>query len=1118
MRKTRVEQTSAEIWQAPAWYNALSLADRLGGESNDHRCTAQHARKNEAAHRLQDWKTQTPFENTALFAQRLADDALTEEQLLALLTEKSADVQARTPSTPAWLVALKQAFASYDPEMQVPISPEILAEYSHISPYLQALNPLLQHGFATLYQGFERLQQRYSPLPFDAQAVCQKIANSLIPQLLSQIGKTMVLELHVARVQGQLRGETAEERFQDFLRQLSRPERLLTLLTEYPVLARLVVSAIDLWAGYTLETLEHFCADLPDIRALFTPESDPGPLVEIQGGMGDRHRGGRSVQILAFRSGFRLLYKPKPLAMDKHFQELLAWLNEQGAEPQLRLLKVLDRGEYGWTEFVEAAPCTSREELVRFYERQGAYLALFYALNTTDCHSENIIASGEHPVLIDLESLLHPSVDPASTEPDNSPLQAQALQYLHQSVLRVGLLPQWSWAGGEDAPGVDLSGLGGQPGQMMPHRLPGWEGAGTDQMHLTMQRLAALVSQNRPQLNEREVRALDYQEDIVRGFTRMYRLLSRVREPLLSTQLPRFARDRMRVILRPTRFYALLLLASYHPDLLRDALERDRFFDRLWLNVDGWSDLARFIPAERQDLWMGDIPCFTTTPESRTIYTADGTPVMDLYKVSALELTERQLRSLNECDLVRQTWIIKASLAMPHMGTEKNSALPTLIAPHHQPVERARLLSLSSSIGKRLEELLLPLDTHTGWLGMTLVRKKTWDLQSLRTDLYDGISGIALFLAYLGAITGETSATNLARRALASVRQEFALARSAIEEWRKHPPEDNHAEQHRNTLGLNVGVFDGWSSFIYLLTHLSQIWHEPTLAQEAEELAAYLPELIAHDEHFDIIHGTAGCLLSLLSLYAIHPSPRVLDIAIQCGMHLLATARTFPVGLGWVIDQQEQPLASFSHGNAGIAMSLLKLAQVSGEEQFRQTALKALAYERSLFVPEYQNWADLRPDEDEEIPESNSSHPSQRFMVAWCHGAPGIGLARLNTLAQLDDKQVRQEIDIALATTSARGLGLNHSLCHGSLGNIDLLLTAAHVLNRQEDHERLGLALSQVVKSIETHGWATGVPLGVEIPGLMTGLAGMGYELLRLAKPEQVPSVLLIAPPIDGTA
>ncbi|MBV9021410.1 MAG: hypothetical protein JOZ71_11905, partial [Ktedonobacteraceae bacterium] len=61
--------------------------------------------------------------------------------------------------------------------------------------------------------------------------------------------------------------------------------------------------------------------------------------------------------------------------------------------------------------------------------------------------------------------------------------------------------------------------------------------------------------------------------------------------------------------------------------------------------------------------------------------------------------------------------------------------------------------------------------------------------------------------------------------------------------------------------------------------------------------------------------------------------------------------------------------------------------------------------------------------------------------------------------------------------------------------------------------ESLGRITAMVLDSIDEHGWVPGVPLGIETPGLMVGLAGIGYELLRLAAPQQVPSVLLLAPP-----
>ena len=220
-----------------------------------------------------------------------------------------------------------------------------------------------------------------------------------------------------------------------------------------------------------------------------------------------------------------------------------------------------------------------------------------------------------------------------------------------------------------------------------------------------------------------------------------------------------------------------------------------------------------------------------------------------------------------------------------------------------------------------------------------------------------------------------------------------------------------------------------------------------------------------------------------------------------------------PRGIAWTTLKDQPLLGGFSHGTAGIALSLLRLAAESGEDRFRQAAFGALEFDRSLFVPELNNWADLRVFASKATEADPATEPAPKSMVAWCHGAPGIGLARLAALDQLADTTTRDEIDIALSATTQFGFAMNHSLCHGALGNLELLLTAAELLDRPGDHDALERATALVVASIEANGAVTAVPLGVETPGFMTGLAGIGYELLRLAEPGKVPSVLLLAPP-----
>jgi len=145
-------------------------------------------------------------------------------------------------------------------------------------------------------------------------------------------------------------------------------------------------------------------------------------------------------------------------------------------------------------------------------------------------------------------------------------------------------------------------------------------------------------------------------------------------------------------------------------------------------------------------------------------------------------------------------------------------------------------------------------------------------------------------------------------------------------------------------------------------------------------------------------------------------------------------------------------------------------------------------------------------------PDANAN--SRHCGTMWCHGAPGIALSRLKMLTRLDQQDLRKEAEIALRTTLEAGFGLNHCLCHGDLGNLEAILQASLILDDPLWKNEVGRLAATVLESIEHDGWLCGTPDNVETPGLMTGLAGIGFELLRLAEPSRVPSVLCLEPPI----
>ncbi len=135
-----------------------------------------------------------------------------------------------------------------------------------------------------------------------------------------------------------------------------------------------------------------------------------------------------------------------------------------------------------------------------------------------------------------------------------------------------------------------------------------------------------------------------------------------------------------------------------------------------------------------------------------------------------------------------------------------------------------------------------------------------------------------------------------------------------------------------------------------------------------------------------------------------------------------------------------------------------------------------------------------------------------RTGMSWSHGAPGIALARLASLCYMDDEVTRQEIETVLTTILEEGFGYhhehigpNHSLAHGDFGNLETLLMAAQTLNTPQLHTVREHITAQLVESINQYGRIMGVPLNVETPGFMIGLAGIGYELLCLVEPDKHP-------------
>ncbi|WP_002636955.1 type 2 lanthipeptide synthetase LanM family protein [Myxococcus hansupus] len=1031
-----------------------------------------------AKRRLERWRRQEPLSLDSIWAQRLRTSSVTEQELHTLLGEPAEALRERMGSAPPWMTDIERAYAGPPAEPLTWPQPTPPG-----APLLALVEPLVHTAHARLLSALADEARKTPDAPFTPDRAAHMLLAPLPRLLLPLLGRALAVELHAAQLEDRLQGTTSEARFQDFVRQLRHRAVALDILGRYPVLARQAVERIASWEHASLELMQRLAQDAPALWRHFNGGEAPGRLVEVQGGLSDPHRGGRSVSVLRFESGLQLVYKPRPLAAEAAFQHLLAWLNARGLTPSLRTVEVLPRDDYGWMEFVRAAPCDSAEAVRRFHERQGGLIALLYAMDVIDMHYENLIAAGEHPVLVDLETLFHPYTLARSMRE----VESQPGTVLDGTVLKSGLLPQPIWRS-RDGTEVDFSALGNSAPQLTPlgYLMP--KEHGTDRLRFERRRLEIPAADNRPRHDGQSLAAAEHMEALSTGFTHMYRLLTEHRDALLASEGPldAFAGAPTRVLFRDTTSYGALLHESLHPHALGDALDRQRFFDHLWLTVKERPYLETLIPLEQEELQRGDVPHFTTLPGSRDLWSGTGRHLPGFFDDTGLERARRRLEHLSPEDHLRQTALLRSTLDRVRLTNPPAAPRPSYaFREASEPAHPEALLAAARRISERVVALSFSGAGHSHWLSLDFMPSKELQLVQAGVDLYQGLPGIALALGYLGALTSDERLTHAARGAVRHLA------------WRL---------EEAPTQVRGIGILNGWGGILYALAHLGALWRDASLHELADALLDHVAPEVEQDEHLDLGAGSAGSILALLALC---PSDKALRLARTCGERLVQRAQPQAHGVGWPAPSSGgQALCGLSHGTAGIALALLRLSSATGEARFRATALAALEYERSLYSPVARNWPDLR--------ENTGTHgggggPS--FMYGWCNGAPGIGLARVAGLPLLDDATVREEVSAAVSVTLERGFGSNHGLCHGDLGNALFLLEAARALRDDDLLHRTYRIAGGILQSLDAHGPLHGLPGSIETPGLMVGLSGIAYGLARLAAPEPLPDLLSVAPP-----
>lgn len=859
--------------------------------------------------------------------------------------------------------------------------------------------------------------------------------------------RAFVLELNIAEMTGGLKGGDTSRRFRSFSEGFCDLQARRAFYDQYPVLLRLIHTKISLWETAVQELMVRLDTDRSILSGLFGI-SEKSRIISVGQG-GDTHNAGRSVTVIDFSDGASLIYKPRSVSLELAFQEYLKYFNSVKPGLNMRTLKVCDRGNYGWVEFVRHEDQRTQIDSDLFHYKLGFLTAIVYSINGVDIFFENLISAGQDPVIIDLETMFHTNIERV----DNMTPAQYMRQSLYSTVMGIGILPQ-PGAGAENEDIFDISVIGARKDARAPYKIIGLENFGRSDMRIS--EVQGWIPETKASSVKEFSRESKYRS-VYRGIEDGFDCLLLKKEALASSDgvIERIFRNaRRRLIVRDTKTYGVLQQDELHPDLLRSQIDREWHWDNLWSELRLRPNLSLFISSELSQVKIGDIPYFSGKVNSHYVFGGDDSRI-DISTISSetpIEAARGKLQSFTERESSHQKRIAASMLGLA--GREGLTA----------PIFDSKKSSLDNAVlvadflCSRIER-----SSKGSWCDTTInpvpkaKEKNAVSVTACDPFLYDGMSGIAMYFFDIWRITKDTRYLLLSAELTESIFSEIKLGSYK-----------------------SVSGYSGLSSVVYFVNKCRSIEKSifGKFDKDLDKLIDEISNLSATEKALDFLLGISGMAAAIMPYVKRTRSKVGLNLLHKSAELLKSSAREI-IHVQGLIPGLDY-MRGLSHGLSGISLSLNRLGKFLQDQECIKLAGRLLEYEFSLV--QSGGWTDTHRFEGE-------------AMVAWCHGSSGISLA-LEEMPELrgSNENINQYYVIARENTIRRGFFRSKCLCHGTAGNI---LCLDSMRTDSPLPEKSVLAFKEEVIEFGFESLDRAQTLGI---GLMTGVTGIGYYFLRMSR------------------
>ncbi|QTJ55624.1 type 2 lanthipeptide synthetase LanM [Dolosigranulum pigrum] len=672
-------------------------------------------------------------------------------------------------------------------------------------------------------------------LEYFSNKLIESISRDITNSFQDQIFDVIIVEFHKFREHNNFKD--VDTTIDEFSSKIDRESFVEKLFFEYPLLEEKILSRIKGDTSFINKMLWDVRRDQVELEEAFNIDIET--LCNVYINMGDKHDN-KSVTLLKFKNK-NILYKPREIVFESTVETLIDSITESKCLKQeyIRRVKQPDRiiGKgYYWEEYIHEEK-VKEEDIDSFYYTSGVYLALFYILNITDIHFENILLKSDYPIFVDLEV---GNIKFSKYEIKNNHL------LMNNSVLMTGLLPIY-----DKKLQLNMSGLFSHPQETneLSRQVPKYD----KKLGIVYKKEAGKIIPKNANLSHNNKKiAINY---LLKGMSDCLHYIRTHKRDIVK-QIDEYDDFKYRVLLRHTSVYFSFIEALNTPKALRDKKQREKILNILednYIPNDGVGYVTLF--EEIAQLKEGNIPIFKVPFKQRGLYVGDEEILNEYVDTPLKEVVISRISCLDNFCIDYQLRLIKLSIASTVPVTQLN----TLNNVEHLSHQKVADDELKQNIGNLLNNIgSFSFELENGGVeryDLQYGENAFLEIAPQKFNLYDTLANIALFYVF-GNYFNEGKYEKIA----------LSMYKNISEKVKYIMESDSKTNDEED-----ISVFEGISGVMYVSYYLYTITQSERYLEDTCEIYKFVirkvKEKISHKKmNLDYISGLSGIGLLLINI------------------------------------------------------------------------------------------------------------------------------------------------------------------------------------------------------------------------------------------------------------